>query len=138
MKIALVAQHTTPTNATTPPTQALDPYSADQAAQVSGLGRALAAQGHDVVIYARKDSPKLPGRATIAPRLKVEYIEAGPLAALPPDQLPQYTKDIATYLTARWRKNAPDVVQAFHWTNGLAALSAVRELLPSASTPSRS
>jgi len=121
MKIALVARHATP------PTYALDPYSADQAAHVSELAKALAAQGHDVVIYARKDSPSLPDKASIAPRLKAEFITAGPQAPLAADQLPQYAKDIASHLAARWQKNAPDVVHAYHWTNVLAALSAARE-----------
>jgi|GEM_PF-181602 glycosyltransferase involved in cell wall biosynthesis len=122
MKIALVARHATP------PTRIYDPYSADQAAHVSGLGRALAAQGHDVVIYARKDSEKLPSRLSIAPRLTAEFITAGPQAPVPPDQLPQYAREIASYLAARWRKNTPDVVHAYHWTSALAALSAAREV----------
>jgi glycosyltransferase involved in cell wall biosynthesis len=121
MKIALVAHHATP------PAHPVDPYSADQAANVSGLGRALAAQGHDVVIYARRNSPELPGTLAIAPRLRAEFIDAGPPAPVPADQLPQYAKDIADDLAARWRDRSPDVVHAHHWTNGLAALSATRE-----------
>ncbi len=121
MKIALVARHATP------PTHALDPYSADQAAHVNGLAKALAAQGHDVVIYARKDSPALPDQMSIAPRLKAEFITAGPQAPVSADQLPPYAKDIAAYLAARWKKNTPDVVHAFHWTSALAALGAARE-----------
>jgi glycosyltransferase involved in cell wall biosynthesis len=121
MKIALVARHAVPT------AYALDPYSADQAAQVDGLGRALAAKGHDVVIYARKESADQPDRQALAPRLLVEYLTAGPLAPVPADQLSNYVKDIASHLSDRWRKNAPAVVHAFHWTNGLAALSAARE-----------
>lgn len=121
MKIAIVARHATP------PTHALDPYSADQAAHVSELAKALATQGHDVVIYARKDSPTLPDKVSIAPRLKAEFITAGPQAAVAADELPRYAKDIADYLVARWQKNSPDVVHAYHWTNVLAALSAARE-----------
>lgn len=121
MKIALVARHAAP------PSHAVDAYSADQAAHVNGLGKALAAEGHDVIIYARKDAPTLPDKTSIAPKLKVEYITAGPQTPLSADQLPQYAKEIATYLATRWEKDAPDVVHAFHWTNALAALSAARE-----------
>jgi glycosyltransferase involved in cell wall biosynthesis len=121
MKIALVARHATP------PAHVLDPYSADQAAHVNELAKALAAQGHDVVIYARKDSPTLPDQASIAPRLKAEFITAGPQAPIAADQLPRYAKDIADHLAARWSKNSPDIVHAYHWTNVLAALSAARE-----------
>lgn len=121
MKIALVARHATPSSC------GLDPYSADQAAHVSELAKALAGQGHDVVIYARKDSPTLPGKASIAPRLKAEFITAGPEGPIAADQLPHYAKDIASHLAARWQKDSPDVVHAYHWTNVLAALSAARE-----------
>ena len=61
MKIALVARHVSA------PATPSDPYAAEQAAHVAGLGRALAAQGHSVVIYARKDAPGLPDRETLAP-----------------------------------------------------------------------
>ena len=121
MKIAIVARHATP------PTQALDPYSADQAAHASELAKALAQEGHDVVIYARKDAPTLPDSASIGPRLRAEFITAGPQAALAADELPNYAKDIADYLAARWEKDRPDIVHAYHWTSVLAALSAARE-----------
>ena len=126
MKIALVARHAVPTDVA-PAAHRGDPYAADQAAQVNGLGRALAAKGHDVVIYARKESADQPERQSLAPRLAVEYLTAGPLAPVPADQLSQYVKDIASHLSARWAKKAPAIVHAFHWTNGLAALSAARE-----------
>ncbi len=122
MNIALVARHATP-----PQSDVLDPHCADQATHVNELCRALAAQGHDVVVYARKDAPELPDRMHIAPRLRAEFIHAGPASTVPPDQLPRYAGDIASYLATRWSTNAPDLVHAFGWTNGLAVLSATRE-----------
>jgi glycosyltransferase involved in cell wall biosynthesis len=122
MKIALVARHV---SALATPS---DPYAAEQAAHVAGLGRALAAQGHSVVIYARKDAPGLPDRETLAPGLTARYIKAGPPAPVPADQLPQYVGEIGRYLAARWKKDTPDVVHAHHWTSGLAALLAAREV----------
>ena len=122
MKIALVARH-----ASTPATSA-DPYAAEQAAHVTGLGRALAALGHNVVIYARKDAPGLPERETLAPGLIARYIKAGPAAPLPADQLPQHVAEVARYLAARWKKDTPDIVHAHHWTSGLAAMLAAREV----------
>lgn len=121
MKIALVARH-----ASAPATPS-DPYAAEQADHVTGLGRALAAQGHTVVIYARKDAPGLPERETLAQGLTVRYIKAGPPAPVPADELPKYVADIGRYLAARWKKDTPDVVHAHHWTSGLAALLAARE-----------
>jgi D-inositol-3-phosphate glycosyltransferase len=122
MKIALVARHISA------PVTPSDPYAAEQAAHVAGLGRALAAQGHSVVIYARKDAPGLPGRETLAPGLTARYIKAGPPAPVPADELPHYVAEISRYLSARWKKDTPDVVHAHHWTSGLAALLAAREV----------
>jgi D-inositol-3-phosphate glycosyltransferase len=122
MKIALVARH-----ASAPATTA-DPYAAEQAAHVAGLGKALAALGHTVVIYARKDAPGMPDRETLAPGLVARYIKAGPAAPLAADQLPQHVAEIARYLQARWKKDTPDIVHAHHWTSGLAALLAAREV----------
>jgi hypothetical protein len=76
MKIALVARH-----ASTPATSA-DPYAAEQAAHVTGLGRALAALGHNVVIYAR--TLLACPNAKLAPGLIARYIKAGPAAPLRP------------------------------------------------------
>jgi D-inositol-3-phosphate glycosyltransferase len=121
MKIALVARHA-PASATPS-----DPYAAEQAAHIAGLGKALAAQGHTVVLYARKDAPGLPERETVANRFTVRYIKAGPPAPVPADELPKYIAEMGRYLAARWKKDTPDVVHAHHWTSGLAALLAARE-----------
>ena len=122
MKIALVARHVSE------PVTPSDPYAAEQAAHVAGLGRALAAQGHSVVIYARKDAPGLPDRETLAPGLTARYIKAGPPARVAADQLPQYVAEIGRYLAARWKHDTTDIVHAHHWTSGLAALLAAREV----------
>ncbi len=121
MKIALVARHAEPQ------VRMFDPYTAELADHVFGLGRALAAQGHHVVIQARKDAPGLPGRQAIAPRLSVEYLAAGPAARVPADELPRYASDLAGALAASWRRHRPDVVHAHHWTSALAALAAARD-----------
>jgi len=121
MKIALVARHASA------PARQSDEYAGDQAAHVTGLGKALASQGHHVVIYARKDAPGLPDRETLATRLTVRYITAGPPATVPADQLPRHVAEIGRYLAARWKKDTPDIVHAHHWTSGLAALLAARE-----------
>ncbi|MDR2985366.1 MAG: glycosyltransferase [Nocardiopsaceae bacterium] len=129
MKIALVARHVS-ARATS-----ADPYAAEQAAHVSGLARALAALDHQVVIYARRDTPGTPARETLAPGLVVRYITAGPAAPLPADQLPQHVAEIGEYLAAHWKKDRPDIVHAHHWTSGLAAMLAAHEVpVPMAAT----
>jgi len=122
MKIALVARH-----ASDPAAQS-DQYAVEQAAHVTGLGMALAAQDHNVVIYARKDAPGLPDRETLAPGLTARYIKAGPPASVSADELPKHVAEIGRYLAARWKKDTPDIVHAHHWTSGLAALLAAREV----------
>src|SRR5258708_8495021 len=84
MKIALVARH-----ASAPATQS-DQYAGEQATCVTSLGKALAAQGHNVVIYARKDTPALPDRETLAPGLTARYVEAGAPAPHPAPPPPQH------------------------------------------------
>lgn len=121
MKIALVARHVSA------PAVPADQYAAEQTAHVADLGKALAAEGHKVVIYARKDTPGLPDRETLCPGLTARYIKAGPAAPVPADQLPQHVAEIGRYLAARWQKDTPDIVHAHHWTSGLAALLAARE-----------
>jgi D-inositol-3-phosphate glycosyltransferase len=125
MKIALVARHITA--ASQPDAATGDHYSADQASHAEGLGRALAADGHRVVIYARKDSPGLPDTEMLSARLKVEYVTAGPPAPVPAQELPSHLGAFGSQLAARWSKSAPEVVHAHHWTSGLAAMIATRD-----------
>src|SRR6266568_2871922 len=105
MKIALVARHVSA------PATASDLYAAEQADHVAGLGKALAAQRHNVVIYARKVAPGMPDRETLAPGLTARYIKAGPPAPVPADQLPQHVAEIARYLAARGQP--VPVIQSF-------------------------
>lgn len=121
MKIALVAREESVC------ANSSDPYAAEQVADVAGLGKALAALGHNVVMYTRKDASGLPDHETLAPRLTARYINAGPPAPVPAGKLPQYLAEIGRYLAYCWQKDAPDIVHAHHWTSGLAALVAARE-----------
>jgi D-inositol-3-phosphate glycosyltransferase len=102
-----------------------------QAADLSGqpacLARALAEQGHRVTIYARQDGTTT-GTAVLGRNVSVEFISAGPARPLAPEQAVRYMPDLAAALVGRWVAKRPDVVHAFGWVAGLAALGAVREL----------
>jgi glycosyltransferase involved in cell wall biosynthesis len=121
MRIALVAHTGSPLT----PATGQEPVSA--AAGVAAHARGLAKLGHRVTIYARRDSRALPGSAILAPRVTVEHFTAGPLAPLRGAELAAHVADFSAQLAQRWRKNPPDVVHAYFWTSGLAALAAARD-----------
>ena len=120
MRIALVAHTGSPLTVAT----GHDP--APRAAGVAAHARGLATLGHRVTIYARRDSRALPGSAILAPRVTVEHVTAGPLAPLSGAELAANVAEFSDQLAQRWRRNPPDVIHAYFWTSGLAALAAAR------------
>jgi len=122
MRIALVAHHGSPL------TQATGQESFPQAAGVAAHAQVLAKLGHRVTIYARRDSRGLPGSAILSPRVTVEHVAAGPPAPLAPGELAEHVAPFGDYLAQRWHRNQPDLVHAYFWTSGLAALAALRGL----------
>jgi glycosyltransferase involved in cell wall biosynthesis len=121
MRIALVTGHVTPD--ATHPDQSADPRG--QALRVASLAGTLADLGHQVTVYARKDSPARP-RSESAGGVRFEYLSAGPAAPLTQDQLLPQLGKFSDELARRWRDSPPDVVHAHFWTSGLAALAATR------------
>lgn len=120
MKIALVAQHATA-------------LSTDGSGQVGGtrvleLSRSLASKGHQVTVYAQRQSTALPERAELEPGVTVEYIGAAGVQHAGESGLLAQVPAFARPLHERWRRNRPDVVHALRWTSGLAALTAARDL----------
>lgn len=115
MRIALIVAGNPLTSAT------------DMSSQPAQLARALAGQGHRVTIYARKDGTA--ARTGILGRgVSVEFIAAGPAKPLADEQAARHMPQLADELIGRWVADRPDVVHAFGWVAGLAALGAVREL----------
>jgi glycosyltransferase involved in cell wall biosynthesis len=94
--------------------------------QPTVLARALASNGHRVTIYARAEDPALPPTAILGAGASVEHIKGGPARLLAADQAARFMPEVAANLAARWRTRPPDVVHAFSWTAGLAAIGAVR------------
>jgi glycosyltransferase involved in cell wall biosynthesis len=97
-----------------------------QLLQPTVLARALASNGHRVTMYARAEDPVLPRAAVLGAGVSVEHVKAGPARELAAEQAATFMPLVAAYLTSRWRARPPDVVHAFSWTAGLAALGAVR------------
>ena len=124
MKIALVAQNATPLH----PRTGSGPDSDDIG--LSELTRKLAAQGHQVTVYAQKNDPSLPDQAELHVGVRIEYIDAGPARAGEQDDadLLERMPAFSGLLRSRWHADRPDIVHALRWTSGLAALAAARDL----------
>jgi glycosyltransferase involved in cell wall biosynthesis len=121
MKIALVAQHSTPVPTDTDTTTASDD------ATVVEMSKSLAGQGHQVTVYARRNGKTLPERAELAPGVRVEYV--GPVDSSADDsRLVSQIGAFSEPLREQWGNDRPDVVHALRWTSGLAALAAARDL----------
>ena len=125
MKIAVVAQNATPLN----PRADSGPDRDDIG--LSELTRQLAGQGHQVTVYAQKNLPDQPDQAELHDGVRVEHINAGPVAGgtEPGDVgLLERVPAFSGPLRSHWQRERPDVVHALRWTSGLAALAAARDL----------
>ncbi|MGO8959472.1 MAG: glycosyltransferase [Streptosporangiaceae bacterium] len=117
MRIALVSAHCQAVPAETACSEALLP---------SSLACALAGLGHRVTLYTRCERQDRPRAAILGGRVSIEQIPAGPVRPLRDDELALHMPAFAAHLADRWQAKRPDVVHAFSWTSGLAALGAVR------------
>jgi D-inositol-3-phosphate glycosyltransferase len=102
--------------------------SGSQPGQHTSLARALAAHGHRVTVYVRRDSSACPRTAILGNGASAQYITAGPARPVPADQAARYLPAFADRLAGHWRVRRPDVVHAFSWTAGIVALGAARGL----------
>ena len=124
MKIALVAQNATPLH----PRAGSGPDRDDIG--LSELTRKLAGQGHQVTVYAQKNLADVPDQAELHAGVRVEHIDACPVAATEPGDadLLERVPAFSGPLRSLWESDRPDVVHALAWTSGLAALAATRDL----------
>lgn len=93
---------------------------------VAELSAALAAQGHEVVVYTRRDDTDLLDRVDTEHGYAVVHVPAGPPKKLPKDELLQYMPVFGDFLADQWRQWRPDVAHAHFWMSGLATLRAAR------------
>jgi glycosyltransferase involved in cell wall biosynthesis len=98
---------------------------ADMSGQPAFLARALARQGHRVTIYARQDGTASAG--VMGRGVGFEQVPAGPARQLSAEQVARHMPALSAHCVARWQSEVPDVVHAFGWASGLAALGAARE-----------
>ncbi len=122
MRIALVSEHANPMAAL---------GGADAGGQnvhVACLASGMAALGHEVTVFTRRDSAGTAARTQMGRRVVVEQIDAGPPRPIPKDDLLPYMPGFARELSARWDAQRPDVVHAHFWMSGLASLEAAEPL----------
>lgn len=124
MRIAMISEHASPL-ATLGGVDA-----GGQNAHVSALARAVAAAGHDVRIYTRRDDPRVPPVVPMGDRVWVMQVPAGPERSIPKDELYPYMREFGQFLVRSWRhaRWTPDVVHAHFWMSGAAALHPQRAL----------
>ena len=104
MRIALIAAHSS-----VMPVEG----SGSRPGQVTALARSLAAQGHRVTLYTRRDNSRCPRTAILGNGAVAEHIMAGPARPLSAEQTARYLPEFARELAEHWRVRQPDVVHAF-------------------------
>jgi glycosyltransferase involved in cell wall biosynthesis len=123
MRVAMISEHASP----------LAPLGGEDAGgqntHVADLSVAVAAAGHDVRVYTRRDSVELPELVPVRDGVTVVHVPAGPAEQIPKDELLPYMKEFSRWLVGRWRgpRWAPDVVHAHFWMSGLAGIAAGRQ-----------
>ncbi|MGD9483257.1 glycosyltransferase [Streptomyces sp. TRM70308] len=122
MRIAMVSEHASPLAVLG------GPDAGGQNVYVAQVSRALAARGHTVTVYTRRDAADLPERVAFAPGVTVEHVLAGPPEPLPKDELYPCMPAFGARLARAWAAAPPDVAHAHFWMSGLAALAGARGL----------
>jgi D-inositol-3-phosphate glycosyltransferase len=121
MKIAMVSEHANPISLVQEQERRdLDRYLLE-------LPAALARRGHEVTVYARRESTDQDGRVHLRENFVVENVPVGPPRPTSDDEALSHLKAFAAELIRRWRGNPPDLIHAHYWTSGLAALVAARD-----------
>jgi glycosyltransferase involved in cell wall biosynthesis len=122
MRIAMISEHASPL-------AVLGGVDAGgQNAHVAELSAALAAGGHEVRVYTRRDDAGLPTTVPLGDGVEVVHVPAGPAMVLPKDELLPHMGRFAAWLAADWRDSwRPEVAHAHFWMSGLAAVTASRK-----------
>ncbi|MEH0973268.1 glycosyltransferase [Micromonospora sp. CPCC 205546] len=123
MRIAMISEHASPL-------AVLGGEDAGgQNTHVAELSAALAAAGHDVRVYTRRDAVDLPVTVRSPDGYDVVHVPAGPAEPVAKDALLPHMKEFSRWLVDRWRGGdwLPEVIHAHFWMSGLAALAASRQ-----------
>lgn len=118
LRVAVIALHTSP-------------YAAPGSGDVGGMNvliratvERMAACGHEVEVVTRRSSPSQPFRQTLAPRLTLRHVDAGPAEPRPKAEHEEFIDEFRAGLGAL---GGVDIVHSHHWLSGMAALPFARE-----------
>ncbi|MET8364312.1 glycosyltransferase [Micromonospora sp. NPDC005194] len=123
MRIAMISEHASPL-------AILGGEDAGgQNTHVAELSAALAAAGHEVRVYTRRDALDLPVTVRAPDGYDVVHVPAGPAEPVAKDALLPHMREFSRWLIERWRGGdwTPEVIHAHFWMSGLAALTAGRQ-----------
>ncbi|WP_406076429.1 glycosyltransferase [Micromonospora sp. NBC_00858] len=123
MRIAMISEHASPL-------AILGGEDAGgQNTHVAELSAALAAAGHEVKVYTRRDALDLPVTVRSPDGYDVVHVPAGPAEPVAKDALLPHMREFSRWLIERWRGGdwVPEVIHAHFWMSGLAALTAGRQ-----------
>lgn len=118
LAIAMVSEHASPLAALG------DVDAGGQNVHVAMLATALAARGHQITVYTRRDDPGLPRQVPLTPGVTVEHLPAGPALPLPKDELFAYLDELTAHLRQALKRRPADLLHSHFWMSGLAALAA--------------
>ncbi|MEJ5915810.1 glycosyltransferase [Pseudokineococcus sp. 1T1Z-3] len=118
MRVAMVSEHASPL-------AALGGVDAGgQNVHVAALSAALAARGHEVDVYTRRDDEALPRVVPLSPGVRVVHLDAGPPLPLPKDALLPHVEALGRELAAALLERPADLLHAHFWMSGVAAREA--------------
>ncbi|GAA4505982.1 glycosyltransferase [Brevibacterium yomogidense] len=122
MKVSMVSEHASPL-------AALGGVDAGgQNVHVAALSSALAARGHCVTVFTRRDDAALDEIVDCDEGVRVVHITAGPAEHVPKDDLLPHMQELGGGIAAFWEAHPdlrPDVVHSHFWMSGIAARTAL-------------
>ncbi|HKG19041.1 MAG TPA: glycosyltransferase, partial [Candidatus Limnocylindrales bacterium] len=123
-RIALISEHASPL-ATLGGVDA-----GGQNVYVDQVARHLAAIGHQVDVFTRRDRPDLPDSVELGPNLRVVHVPAGPAHEIAKEDLLPHMADFTGWMVRHAAKRGAgyDLVHANFFLSGLVAAELKRQL----------
>ena len=122
MRIAMISEHASPLAAL----GGVD--SGGQNVYVDQLARQMAAIGHEVDVFTRRDSDRLPGSATLCPGARIVHVDAGPASHVRKEELLPFMDEFADVVLRHARRRAYDVIHANFFMSALVGAEVKRAI----------